>query len=516
MSLKTISENFNSLPELVRVRAAEIGTNLAFKDDNTEITYEELNQFSDSFAIGLISEGLEFGDRVAIWAPNSINWIVCAIGIQKAGGILVPINTRMKGNEASFILNKSEAKFLFTEDSFLGINYIELLEKEKLNNLNKSFILNPVSESVQYKFSDLLNINSSTNLPIIKGEDYADIIFTSGTTGQPKGVIITQKQNTQVFKFWSKYVGLNQNDKYLIVNPFFHTFGYKAGWMSVIIIGCQGYPEPVFDSEKVLGKIEKFNISMLPGPPTLYQSILTSKNLTQDKIQSLRLGVTGAASIPVSLIKDMKEKLGFETVITAYGLTESTGVATMCTPEDDYETVASTSGKAIADVEVKCIDAKGNDVNVGEQGEILIKGYNVMQSYYKDPEATAETITADGWLKTGDVGILDQNGYLKITDRIKDMFIVGGFNAYPAEIENIFLNHSSIQQVAIIGVADERMGEVPKAFIVKNKNDDITAEEIILWAKDNMANYKVPREVVFLDELPTNASGKIMKYKLRT
>ena len=286
--------------------------------------------------------------------------------------------------------------------------------------------------------------------------------------------------------------------------------------MSVIIIGCQGYPEPVFDSEKVLEKIERFNISMLPGPPTLYQSILTSKNLTQDKIQSLRLGVTGAASIPVSLIKDMKEKLGFETVITAYGLTESTGVATMCTPEDDYETVASTSGKAIADVEVKCIDAQGNDVNVGEQGEILIKGYNVMQSYYKDPDATAETITADGWLKTGDVGILDQNGYLKITDRIKDMFIVGGFNAYPAEIENIFLNHSSIQQVAIIGVADERMGEVPKAFIVKNKNDDITAEEIILWAKNNMANYKVPREVVFLDELPTNASGKIMKYKLRT
>ena len=191
MSLKTISENFNSLPELVRVRAAEIGTNLAFKDDNTEITYEELNQLSDSFAIGLISEGLEFGDRVAIWAPNSINWIVCAIGIQKAGGILVPINTRMKGNEASFILNKSEAKFLFTEDSFLGINYIELLEKEKLNNLNKSFILNPVSESVQYKFSDLLNINSSINLPIIKGEDYADIIFTSGTTGQPKGVILS-------------------------------------------------------------------------------------------------------------------------------------------------------------------------------------------------------------------------------------------------------------------------------------------------------------------------------------
>ena len=279
LSTQTISKDFNTLPELVRIRATEIGSNLAFKDDNTEITYEELDHLSDSFAFGLINEGLEFGDRVAIWAPNSINWIICAIGIQKAGGILVPINTRMKGNEASFILNKSEAKFLFTEDRFLGINYIELLKDEKLHYLGKSFILNPVNESVQYKFSDLLNTNPPINLPIIKGKDYADIIFTSGTTGQPKGVIITQKQNTQVFKFWSQYVGLNQNDKYLIVNPFFHTFGYKAGWMSVIIVGCQGYPEPVFDSEKVLEKIKNNDDDWQNDIPENVSKLIKKKKL---------------------------------------------------------------------------------------------------------------------------------------------------------------------------------------------------------------------------------------------
>jgi acyl-CoA synthetase (AMP-forming)/AMP-acid ligase II len=226
------------------------------------------------------------------------------------------------------------------------------------------------------------------------------------------------------------------------------------------------------------------------------------------------LGVTGAAAIPVSLIKDMKEKLGFETVITAYGLTESTGVATMCTPDDDYETIATTSGKSIEGVEVKCVNVDGKEVASGEQGEILVKGFNVMQGYLDNKEATEEAIDRESWLHTGDIGIIDDKGYLKITDRLKDMFIVGGFNAYPAEIENILLNHPSIIQAAVVGIPDERMGEVPKAFLVM-KGKDLSSKEIIKWAKDNMANYKVPREIEFLDSLPVNAAGKIMKFKLR-
>ena len=221
-------------------------------------------------------------------------------------------------------------------------------------------------------------------LPFVDEGDIADIIFTSGTTGKPKGVISTHSQNIKVFNFWSTYVGLNQDDKYLIVNPFFHTFGYKAGWLASIMRGATAFPCAVFDAEKIIQLIEEKKISMLPGPPTLYQSILSSDVLSKVDISSLRLGVTGAASIPVQLIKDMKERLGFETVITAYGLTESTGVVTMCTPDDDYETIATTSGCAISGVEIKCIDSEGIEVKAGEPGEILVKGYNVTSGYFNN------------------------------------------------------------------------------------------------------------------------------------
>jgi acyl-CoA synthetase (AMP-forming)/AMP-acid ligase II len=352
-------------------------------------------------------------------------------------------------------------------------------------------------------------------LPEISEDDMADIIFTSGTTGKPKGVISSHLQNIKVFDYWSTYIGLNANDQYLIVNPFFHTFGYKAGWLASIMRGATAYPCPVFDADNIIKIINQHKISMLPGPPTLYQSILTSQLIDTADISSLRLGVTGAASIPIQLIKDMKERLGFETVITAYGLTESTGVVTMCTPDDDYETIASTSGCAIADVEVKCVNQDNQEVPVGEPGEILVRGYNITQGYFNDPKATKETIDEEGWLHTGDIGILDQNGYIKITDRSKDMFIVGGFNAYPAEIENILCDHPAISQAAVIGIADERMGEVAKAFVVLKPNHELHEHALTKWSKENMANYKVPREIEFVEALPTNAAGKVMKYILK-
>ena len=301
----------------------------------------------------------------------------------------------------------------------------------------------------------------------------------------------------------------------MIVNPFFHTFGYKAGWLASIMRGATAFPCAVFDAEKIIQLIEEKKISMLPGPPTLYQSILSSDVLSKVDISSLRLGVTGAASIPVQLIKDMKERLGFETVITAYGLTESTGVVTMCTPDDDYETIATTSGCAIEGVEIKCIDSEGIAVEAGEPGEILVKGYNVTSGYFNNAEATQEAIDEEGWLHTGDIGILDERGYIKITDRSKDMFIVGGFNAYPAEIENILCDHPAISQAAVIGIEDERMGEVAKAFIILKPHESLNAETLLLWCKENMANYKVPREIEFVKDLPTNAAGKVMKYILK-
>ena len=505
-----------TIPALIKLQADKLGSKPALISDDETLSFLELDNLSTNIATHLIDLNVLPGDRVAIWAPNMNEWVLAAVAIHKVGGVLVPINTRMKGKEAAYILNNSESKILFSVRTFLGTDYFQLLENEDLPYLKYQISLDE-TEATDSKiaFPTLIDKTLDVQLPEVIETDMADIIFTSGTTGKPKGVISSHLQNIKVFDYWSTYIGLNENDRYLIVNPFFHTFGYKAGWLAAVMRGVTAYPCPIFDADKIIQIINKEKISMLPGPPTLYQSILTSELVKTMDISSLRLGVTGAASIPIQLIKDMKETLGFETVITAYGLTESTGVVTMCTPDDDYETIATTSGCAIADVEVKCVNHDNQEVPAGEPGEILVRGYNITQGYFKNPEATREAIDIDGWLHTGDIGILDTNGYIKITDRSKDMFIVGGFNAYPAEIENILCDHPAISQAAVIGIEDERMGEVAKAFVVLKPNQDLDADSLLQWSKDNMANYKVPREVEFVSELPTNAAGKIMKYLLK-
>jgi acyl-CoA synthetase (AMP-forming)/AMP-acid ligase II len=505
-----------TIPALIKLQADKLGSKPALISDDETLSFLELDNLSTNIATHLIDLNVLPGDRVAIWAPNMNEWVLAAVAIHKVGGVLVPINTRMKGKEAAYILNNSESKILFSVRTFLGTDYFQLLENEDLPYLKYQISLDE-TEATDSKiaFPTLIDRTLDVQLPEVIETDMADIIFTSGTTGKPKGVISSHLQNIKVFDYWSTYIGLNENDRYLIVNPFFHTFGYKAGWLAAVMRGVTAYPCPIFDADKIIQIINKEKISMLPGPPTLYQSILTSELVKTMDISSLRLGVTGAASIPIQLIKDMKETLGFETVITAYGLTESTGVVTMCTPDDDYETIATTSGCAIADVEVKCVNHDNQEVPAGEPGEILVRGYNITQGYFKNPEATQEAIDIDGWLHTGDIGILDTNGYIKITDRSKDMFIVGGFNAYPAEIENILCDHPAISQAAVIGIEDERMGEVAKAFVVLKPNQDLDADSLLQWSKDNMANYKVPREVEFVSELPTNAAGKIMKYLLK-
>jgi acyl-CoA synthetase (AMP-forming)/AMP-acid ligase II len=273
-------------------------------------------------------------------------------------------------------------------------------------------------------------------------------------------------------------------------------------------------PHPVFDVPSVLARVQEERITMLPGPPAIYQSILNTDRSAYD-LSSLRLAVTGAAAIPVSLVVRLGEELGFSSVVTAYGLTETTGTATMCQHDDDPETIATTSGRAIPDTELKVVDDEGRTLPAGEPGEVLVRGYNVMKEYFGDPEATAAAIDADGWLKTGDIAVLDERGNIRITDRKKDMYIVGGFNAYPAEIEGMLLRHPAVGQVAVIGVPDERMGEVGMAFVVPRVGQAVDGDELMSWARQEMANYKVPRFVRVVDELPLNASGKVVKDELR-
>jgi HIP---CoA ligase len=271
----------------------------------------------------------------------------------------------------------------------------------------------------------------------------------------------------------------------------------------------------VFDADGVIDRIAKTRVTVLTGAPTIYQSMLMSPLHATADLSSLRLAVTGAATVPRSLIERMASELHFKTVLTGYGLTETSGTVSICDASDSIERVSQTSGRPIPGLELRSVDTDGNDVPSGEPGEILVRGFNIVKGYLDDPKATAEAITPDGWFRTGDIGIIDAEGYIRITDRAKDMFIVGGFNCYPAEIEEALLEHAAIAQVAVVGVPDERMGEVAKAYVILRPGASLTEKDLIAWARGVMANYKVPRFAEFVDTLPTTASGKVQRFQLR-
>jgi acyl-CoA synthetase (AMP-forming)/AMP-acid ligase II len=499
-----------TIPGLITRAAERFGTREALVDDRARMTYAELADAAAQAGRALVAMGIERGDRVAIWAPNCTEWVIAALGITSAGGVIVPLNTRFKGAEAHYVLERANAKALFTVSDFLDTNYIALLEAETA--------LPELRETIDLRSGDwtaFLARDTGAALPTVAGDDLFGTLFTSGTTGKPKGAMLTHHATVQAYDAWSSVVGLRETDRYLIVNPFFHSFGLNAGIVACLITGATIVPHAVFDVDKVMTRAAEEQISMLPGPPTIYQSILDHPKVKEFDMTSLRLAVTGAAAVPVEMIRRMRAELGFETIVTGYGLTEATGIATMCRHDDDPEIISTTSGRAIPGVEVLCVDDKGNEVPRGEPGEIVIRGYNVMKGYIHDPEATAEAIDTDGWLHTGDIGVMDANGNLRITDRTKDMFIVGGFNAYPAEIENMLNEHPAVGQVAVVGVPDTRMGEVGYAFVIPRLNATLTSDELIAWARDKMANYKVPRYVEVIDALPLNASGKVLKFELR-
>jgi acyl-CoA synthetase (AMP-forming)/AMP-acid ligase II len=495
---------------------------VAIEEPEGQLTFPELAEAGLRAARAFMAAGLAPGDRVGVWAPNVGEWIVAAIGIQSAGGVLVTLNTRMKGSEAAYVLRKSGARMLCTMGEFLGVDYVAALRDQTLPDLERTIVFRTPAEGAE-PWEDFLARAETVSealaldrLAAVSPDDVSDLIFTSGTTGQPKGVMTTHGQNIRAFETWSEVIGLRAGDRYLIINPFFHSFGYKAGWLACVMRGATAIPQLTFDVDAVLERIARDRIQVLPGPPTIYQSLLAHPELERFELSSLRLAVTGAAAIPVEMIHRMRDELGFDTVVTAYGLTEACGLVTICRPEDDPETIATTSGRAIPGIEVRCVDDEGHEVPRGEPGEIVVRGYNVMRGYFEDPEETRRAIDADGWLHTGDVGVMDADGYVRITDRIKDMYICGGFNCYPAEIENALYGSGLCAQVAVIGIPDERMGEVGMAFVVPAPGEPgLSPDRVIAWCREHMANYKVPRRVEVLDDLPVNASGKVTKYVLR-
>ncbi|NUU23537.1 MAG: AMP-binding protein [Streptomycetaceae bacterium] len=512
-----------SIPNVVRSAAARFGDATALVDRNARWTFRELAQQMVRSVKAAIALGIAPGDRVGLCAPNSAEWIVAALGIQGAGGIVVPLNTRFKAGEQAYILRKCGATALFAS-AFLGNDYIAALHSAEpdLPALRRTVCVLGESSSADLSWREFLAVGSDVTaaraheaIDRLGPDDVADVIFTSGTTGHPKGVILTHGQSLRAYGWMAEEYTFRPSDTFLIVPPFFHCFGYKAGWLASFMHGVTVVPMPVFDAGKALETIAAERVSIMLGPPTIFLDLLRHPARADYDLSSLRVSMTGGTTVPESLIHAMQKDLSFDIVMSAFGLTESSALVTTTRIGDPAETVARTTGRAIPDVQVAIVGDDGTRLPPGQDGEIVVRGYNVTRGYWDDPEATAATIDYDGWLHTGDIGRLDTDGNLSVVDRKKEMYIVGGFNAYPAEIEKLLLGHPAIDQVAVIGVPDERLGEVGCAFVVAKPGHEVGADELIVWARGAMANFKVPRYVRRVDQLPRNASQKVLKDELR-
>lgn len=520
----TAPELPQTIPDALARVVADHGDREALVDGELRLTWAQLAERVDEAARALIASGVERGERVAIWSPNIGEWVIAGLAAHRVGAAIATMNTRFKGAEGAHNIRTAGARMLFTVTDFLDTDYVTMLRSAEggvPDCLEEIVVFRGPTPEGTVSWDDFLGRAGGAEQAAVDersaaigGDDMCDIIFTSGTTGAPKGAMMGHASSIRAYWAWSDVVGLRAEDRYLIVNPFFHAFGLKAGILACVLRGATMVPHPVFDVPSVMQRVEEERISMLPGPPAVYQTILNTPDLGGRDLSSLRLAVTGAAPVPVEMLERMKEVLGFENIVTGYGLTEAHGIVTMNRHDDPPELISSSDGRAIEGVEVKTV-LDGEETPPGEAGEIWVRGYNVMLGYIGNPEATAEAIDDAGWLHTGDIGVLDGAGNIKITDRLKDMIITGGFNVYPAEVEAILSGHDGIAQVAVVGVPDERMGEVAAAFVVPRSGTTVDPDEVVAWSREHMANYKVPRQVHVVDALPMNASNKVLKYELR-
>jgi acyl-CoA synthetase (AMP-forming)/AMP-acid ligase II len=503
-----------TIPHVAAAAAERWPDAVALIEAGQKHTFAQLWAECRAAASALQERGVTTGDRIAIWAPNSREWVIAAIAAQACGAAIVPLNTRLKGREAGDILRRTGARLLFTVRGFLGIDYPALLAAEQLPALAETVMLDSGFEGFIASGRGADDPCVDAALASLTPDHVSDIMFTSGTTGQPKGVLMTHGRILPQVGVWIGNTGLAQGERYLIANPFFHSFGMKVGWVACLLAGAVMVPMPQFDVAEAIRLIEQERIAFLPGPPTIFQMLLAERDKHPFDCSSLRGGTTGAATVPPVLIERIRSELGMRDIITAYGMTECVNI-TSCRPGDPVDLIAQTCGAAIPGNAVIIADEAGRELPRGETGEILVRGTGVMLGYLDDPAATAEAIDGEGWLHTGDVGTMDANGYVRITDRKKDMFISGGFNVYPAEVEKILAAHPAIGMVAVVGAADDRMGEIGVAFVVPRPGASVSPDDVIAWSRDNMANYKVPRRVMVVDDLPRNASGKVLKIELK-
>ncbi|WP_281985030.1 FadD3 family acyl-CoA ligase [Thalassorhabdomicrobium marinisediminis] len=521
MIARPAPEEFTTIPALCEWTARTYGHDTAIEDDGVTLSFIEFNALRRRIARAFMASGLEKGDKVMIWAPNSWKWFATAMGLVSAGGVLVPCSTRFRGAEVGELIQRSRARMIMSTGTFLDRYYPAMLTDEQRAPLHDLVVFDDAQhpdtswEAFLARADAVEEAALEARISSIGPDDLCDTLFTSGTTGYPKGVMYAHQQCLRAIDGWATRVGIERGDRILVIPPFFHAFGYRSGALVSLMRGAVTLPHLTFDPTEILERVARDRITVIPGPPAIFHGMLQSPDLKAFDTSSLRLGLTGGSVVPSTLIRRMRSELGFAGVCNGYGLTECGGYGTMCFADDPAEVIAHTAGKPMPDTEVRIRSPRGDFLRDGDPGEIVIRGYLTMKGYFENPEATDKTIDADGWLSTGDIGYFDAQGNLRVEDRVKDLFITGGFNCYPAEIERFLSAHDAVGQIAVIGVPDNRLGEVGKAFVVLRPGAQVTEAELIAWSRENIANFKVPRSFVFLDALPTSAQGKVVKDELR-
>ncbi len=511
---------------------------LVYPDRNLRWSYSLFNQRVNELANGLMEIGLGPGDHIGIWAKNVPDWLTFFFAATKIGAVLITINTLYKKHEIAYVLKQSDMKMLalidrFQDSDYLGIMYELLpelrhtarghLHSKDFPHLQQILYVGQEKHHGMYNVNELLLLGQHADrsrlhegMRSLRCDDVVNMQYTSGTTGFPKGVMLTHRNILNNGYYIGERQKFTGEDRLCLPVPLFHCFGIVLGVMAILSHGATVVPLEQFDPLMALAAIQKERCTAIYGVPTMFIAEMNHPMFDLFELTSLRTGIMAGSPCPIEAMKNVMTKMHCTGVTIAYGLTEASPVFTQTSTDDPPEIKSSTVGKALPFIDVKIIDPEtGKTVGCNQPGEICCRGYNVMKGYYNLPEETARALDADGWLHSGDIAEVDETGYYKITGRIKDMIIRGGENIYPREVEEFLYTLPEIRDVQVVGIPDAKYGEIVGAFIILKEGADLTAEDVQFACRSSMARYKTPKHVFFVKSYPQTASGKIQKFKLR-
>lgn len=526
---KLLEEKAKLHPKHEAVVYAELGLRM---------NYEQFEDHCRNLAKGLMSVGIRKGEHIAVWSTNTPEWLTAQFATGKMGAVLVTVNTNYRTAELEYLLRQSDATTIILMDQFKDSSYIDMLYEiipelkdaspgelisSRLPFLKNVIVLGDKKYPGTFSWNELIakakdvsDIDLDKRIHSTKPHDVINMQYTSGTTGFPKGVMLTHSNIVNNGLNIANCMELTKEDRLCIPVPFFHCFGCVLGTMACVTVGATMVPVQEFNPKRVLQTVQDEKCTGLHGVPTMFIAELNEPDFVKYDLSSLRTGIMAGSNCPIEVMKAVIDKMGASEITIAYGQTESSPVITQTRTNDPIELRVESVGKALPNVEVKIVEpGTTKEVARGVQGELCTRGYHVMKGYYKNEEATRETIDAEGWLHTGDLAIMDDNGYCKITGRLKDMIIRGGENIYPREIEEFLYTHPKVLDVQVVGVPDSVYGEEVMAWIILREKEAVSSDELREFCHGKISKHKIPRFIEFIDAYPMTASGKIQKFRLR-